>query len=112
MYLYVLANEMKRTDKITEIMQQRKEKEIQALNKVSTTQTKCLHVNNCIVLYYLIVLIVSISQSLVEYRKENQRIEDRREFDLNDPDFKQKDLPARVSHISVILSILHNTLDF
>ena len=56
MYLYVLANEMKRTDKIAEIMQQRKEKEIQALNKVSTTQTKCLHVNNCIVLYYLIVL--------------------------------------------------------
>lgn len=45
MYLDELANEMKRTDKIAEIMQQRKEKEIQALNKVSTTQTKCLHVD-------------------------------------------------------------------
>lgn len=50
----------------------------------------------------------------MEYRKENQRTEDRREFDLNDPDFKQKDLPARVNHIAVILGILHNTctLDF
>ena len=36
-------------------------------------------------------------QMLVEYRKENQRMVDRREFDINDPDSKQKDIPARVS---------------
>ena len=34
---------------------------------------------------------------LVEYRKENQRMEDRREYDINDPDSKLKDIPARVS---------------
>lgn len=34
---------------------------------------------------------------LVEFRKENQRIEDRREFDINDPDSKLKGKPARVS---------------
>ena len=36
-------------------------------------------------------------QSLNEFRKEHQRDIDRREFDLYDPDSKQKDLPARVS---------------
>ena len=32
-----------------------------------------------------------------EYRREHQRVQDRREFDLNDPEYKKKDLPARVS---------------
>ncbi len=32
-----------------------------------------------------------------EFRKENQRMEDRREFDIYDPDSKRKSLPARVS---------------
>lgn len=36
-------------------------------------------------------------QSLTEYRKEHQRRQDRREFDLYDPDSKKKDTPARVS---------------
>ena len=34
---------------------------------------------------------------LVEFRKEYQRPEDRNEFDINDPDFKRKSVPARVS---------------
>ena len=38
-----------------------------------------------------------ITQELTQYRKEYQRTEDRREFDLNDPDCKRKDKPARVS---------------
>lgn len=33
----------------------------------------------------------------MEFRKESQRFEDRHEFDINDPDFKLKSLPARVS---------------
>ena len=33
----------------------------------------------------------------MEFRKEYQRPEDRREFDINDPDFKRKSVPARVS---------------
>ena len=39
----------------------------------------------------------SLLQSLTEYRKEHQRRQDRREFDLYDPDSKKKDTPARVS---------------
>ncbi len=39
----------------------------------------------------------SLPQSLNQFRKEHQRIQDRREFDLYDPDSKMKDLPARVS---------------
>ena len=31
-----------------------------------------------------------------DYRQEEQRVVDRKEFDLNDPDAKKKDLPARV----------------
>ena len=38
-----------------------------------------------------------LPQSLTEYRKEHQRQQDRREFDLYDPDSKKKDSPARVS---------------
>lgn len=34
---------------------------------------------------------------LVEFRQENQRFEDRREFDINDPDILRKGVPARVS---------------
>ncbi len=36
-------------------------------------------------------------QGVIEYRKEHQRVRDRREFDLYDPDSLKKDLPARVS---------------
>ena len=36
-------------------------------------------------------------QSLTEYRKEHQRTQDRREFDLYDPDYKKNDKPARES---------------
>jgi len=39
-----------------------------------------------------------ISQEVIQYRKEHQQNEDRREFDLNDPDYKKKDQPARVSN--------------
>ena len=42
---------------------------------------------------------------LVEFRKENQRAEDRREFDINDPDFKKKDLPARVNDTDPRLTV-------
>lgn len=62
------AAEMKRNDKIGELLHQRQERDIRELNK-----------------------------SLNEFRKEHQRDIDRREFDLYDPDSKQKDLPARVS---------------
>lgn len=31
------------------------------------------------------------------FRKDNQRIQDRREYDLYDPDTKKKELPPRVS---------------
>ena len=33
----------------------------------------------------------------MDYRKECQRAIDRTEFDLNDPDAKKKDLPARTN---------------
>ena len=36
-----------------------------------------------------------LQQSLTEYRREHQRKEDRREFELYDPDSKRKDKPAR-----------------
>ena len=38
-----------------------------------------------------------VVQELVKYRTEYQRVEDRKEFDLNDPDYKKNDRPARVS---------------
>lgn len=41
----------------------------------------------------------------MEFRKENQRVEDRREYDLNDPDFKLKDVPARVSDADPRLTV-------
>ena len=42
---------------------------------------------------------------LVEFRKENQRFEDRREFDINDPDLILKDVPARVSDCDPRLTV-------
>lgn len=32
-----------------------------------------------------------------EFRSDHQKMQDRREFDLNDPDMKKKESPARVS---------------
>ncbi|KAI6654866.1 RIB43A-like with coiled-coils protein 2 [Oopsacas minuta] len=37
-----------------------------------------------------------LSQSMIRYRQENQRFQDRLEFDLNDPQTKLKDNPARI----------------
>lgn len=62
------GEEMIRNSKVAEILQERKEKEAK-----------------------------EIKASLVEYWQENQRPQDRREYDLNDHDSKLKDLPARVS---------------
>ncbi|XP_065900923.1 RIB43A-like with coiled-coils protein 2 [Dysidea avara] len=62
------AQEMVRHDQIGEILDQRQQKDVKQLN-----------------------------QELVKYRGEYQRVEDRKEFDLNDPDYKKKDKPARVS---------------
>lgn len=42
----------------------------------------------------------------MEYWHENQRPQDRREFDLNDPDSKLKDVPARVRHFSLYFHLL------
>ena len=39
----------------------------------------------------------ALEKSINEFRKEHQRPEDRREFDIYDPDGKKKDTPARVS---------------
>ena len=44
----------------------------------------------------------------MKYRGEYQRVEDRKEFDLNDPDYKKKDKPARVSGITIVTYIAHN----
>lgn len=44
----------------------------------------------------VVVSVIVFVQSLNDYRQEEQRVVDRREFDLNDPDAKKKDLPARV----------------
>ena len=69
MYTICVAAEMNRQDKIVELMQERQEKDAKQLKK-----------------------------ELTDYWRENQRVEDRREFDLNDPNYKKKDLPARVSY--------------
>ena len=37
-----------------------------------------------------------LSHSMIRYRQENQRYQDRLEFDLNDPQTKLKDRPARI----------------
>ena len=63
-----IAAEMNRQDKIVELMQERQEKDARQLKK-----------------------------ELTDYWRENQRPQDHKEFDLNDPDYKKKDLPARVS---------------
>ncbi|XP_071816243.1 RIB43A-like with coiled-coils protein 2 [Apostichopus japonicus] len=62
------ANDMVRTDKIAELLQRRQEQDIRNLNK-----------------------------ALVDFRDVHQQPESRREWDLNDPDAKLKDKPARVS---------------
>ena len=64
----LLANHLKRNDKICTLLQKRQENDIRELNK-----------------------------SLNAYRKTFQAKEDTREFDLNDPDFLKKDKPARIS---------------
>lgn len=64
----LFASEMKRCDKIGELMEERQSKDRKEQNK-----------------------------RLVEFRKENQRMEDRREYDINDPHFVRKGIPARVS---------------
>ena len=75
---------MTRHDTVVELLQQRQEKDITQLNKVSHTHT---HTHTSL----------SSSQSLTDYRKEHQRKQDRREFDLYDPDSKRTDKPARES---------------
>jgi len=39
----------------------------------------------------------ALEESINAFRSEHQRPEDRREFDIYDPDGKKKDQPARVS---------------
>ncbi len=82
-----VAAEMNRADRVTVLLQERQEKDIRKINEVQN------HKKNC---KKLIKILISL-QSVVQYRKECQRAVDRREFDLNDPESKQKDLPARVS---------------
>ncbi|XP_064399349.1 RIB43A-like with coiled-coils protein 2 [Halichondria panicea] len=62
------AAEMTRADRVTVLLQERQDKDIRKIN-----------------------------EGVIEYRKEHQRVRDRREFDLYDPDSLKKDLPARVS---------------
>lgn len=62
------ANDMVTNDKISVLLQKRQEQDIRALDK-----------------------------SINDFRSEHQRPEDRREFDIYDPDSKKKDQPARVS---------------
>jgi len=62
------ANDMAMNDRICVLLQKRQDQDVKALEK-----------------------------STNEFRKEHQRPEDRREFDIYDPDGKKKDTPARVS---------------
>lgn len=62
------AADMARNDKICMLLQKRQENDLRQLNK-----------------------------SINEFRKDHQRPEDRREFDIYDPEGKKKDKPARVS---------------
>lgn len=62
------ASDMVRNDKIAELLQRRQEQDIRNLNK-----------------------------ALVDFRSVHQQPDSRREWDLNDPDAKLKDKPARVS---------------
>ena len=65
---FILANDMATNDRICVLLQKRQEQDIRALEK-----------------------------SINEFRSEHQRPEDRREFDIYDPDGKKKDKPARIS---------------
>ncbi|NXE89625.1 RIBC2 protein, partial [Menura novaehollandiae] len=62
------AHDMKKNDKLMCLLEERQKNEIKDLNK-----------------------------ALIEYQKNFQRPETRREFDLNDPQALKKDRPARVS---------------
>jgi len=62
------ANDMVTNDRICVLLQNRQDQDIRALEK-----------------------------SINDFRSEHQRPEDRREFDIYDPDSKKKDKPARVS---------------
>jgi len=62
------AQDMNRNDKVSLLLQKRQEKDIRELNS-----------------------------AVNEFRKNHQRPEDRREFDIYDPEGKKKDKPARVS---------------
>ncbi|XP_033647510.1 RIB43A-like with coiled-coils protein 2 [Asterias rubens] len=62
------ANDMIRNDKIAELLTRRKEQDVRNLNK-----------------------------ALNEFRSLNQQPDARREWDLNDPEARKKDKPARVS---------------
>jgi len=62
------ANDMVTNDRICVLLQNRQDQDIRALEK-----------------------------SINDFRSEHQRPEDRREFDIYDPDRKKKDKPARVS---------------
>ena len=98
-YLYTYtAQEMTRHDNVVELLQQRQEKDITQLNKVSHTHTHThTHTYTHTHTHTYTLLSLSSSQSLTEYRKEHQRKQDRREFDLYDPDSKRTDKPARES---------------
>jgi len=62
------AQDMNRNDKVSLLLQKRQEKDIRELNS-----------------------------AVNEFRQNHQRPEDRREFDIYDPEGKKKDKPARVS---------------
>ena len=61
--------------------------------KISKSLTRSILIS---IYVHTIILSYIISQEVIQYRKEYQRTEDRREFDLNDPDYKKKDKPSRV----------------
>ena len=62
------ASDMRRTDNIAVILDQRQDNDRKQINR-----------------------------EIVEFRERHQRVEDRREFDIFDPDSKRKDIPARES---------------
>ena len=62
------AQDMNRNDKVSLLLQKRQDKDIRELNS-----------------------------AVNEFRQSHQRPEDRREFDIYDPEGKKKDKPARVS---------------
>ena len=55
------------------------------------------HIDTQILCYNERFFSAKLLQSLTEYRREHQRMQDRKEFDLYDPDSMKKDKPARES---------------